>query len=93
MSKKEEQTKAAIVIIGDEIAIVDPEINGATEVACRNLNRFVDYIQTLDPELKRHEAIVMTAAILDGLPALLETDSDLIAGIKAECQALRANRQ
>ncbi|MCC5620667.1 hypothetical protein [Nostoc sp. CHAB 5715] len=93
MSTPEQQLKAAIVIFEDIIAIVDPEINGATEVACRNLHKFVDYIQTLDPELKRNEAITMAAAMLDGLPSLLETDPDLIAGIKAECQALRSRRQ
>ncbi|BBD64484.1 hypothetical protein NIES4072_18540 [Nostoc commune NIES-4072] len=93
MSTQEEQIKAAIVIYGDEIAIIDPEVNGATEVACRNLHKFVDYVQTLDPLLERHEAIVMTAAILDGLPALLETDQDLIAGLKAECRELRNHRQ
>ncbi|WP_375497065.1 hypothetical protein [uncultured Nostoc sp.] len=93
MSTPEEQIKAAIAACGDLIAIIDPAINGATEVACRNLNKFVDYVQTLDPELKRHEAITMTAAILDGLPSLLETDSELIAGIKAECQVLRSHRQ
>ena len=82
-----------IVIYGDEIAIVDTETDSATESACRNLHRFVDYIQTLDPELKRHEAIRMASAILDALPNLLETSSDLIAGIKAECQELRSHRQ
>ena len=92
MSTQEEQIKAAIVICGDLVAIVDPALDGATEVACRNLHKFVDYIQTLDPALKRHEAITMTAAILDGLPTLLETDPDLIAGIKAQCQELRSHR-
>ena len=92
MSMQKEQRTPAIVICGDLIAIVSPGINEATEVAGRNLNKFVDYIQTLDPELKRHEAIFMTAAILQGLPAWLETDSELIAGIKAECQALRSHR-
>ena len=92
MSTAKEQIKAAIVIYGDKIAFVEPDLNEATELVCGNLYQFVDYIQVLDPELERHEAIVMTAAILQSLPALLETDSELIAGIKAECQELRSKR-
>ena len=92
MSTAEEQIKAAIVIYGDKIAFVEPDLNEATKLVCGNLYRFVDYIQVLDPKLERHEAITVVAAMLDGLPSLLETDPDLIAGIKAECQELRNNR-
>ncbi|MDZ8227563.1 hypothetical protein [Nostoc sp. ChiVER01] len=90
MSTPEEQIKAAIVVYGDKIAIADPELNEATRLACYSLHRFVDYISTLDPKLERHQAITMASAILDSLPALLGTDSELIDGIKAECQALRS---
>lgn len=93
MSTQEEQIKAAIVVYGDKIAIASPELNSATELACYKLNQFVDYISTLDRELERHEAIVIASVILESLPALLETDSEIIAGIKAECQALRGKRQ
>jgi hypothetical protein len=93
MSTQEEQIKAAIVICGDLIAIVDPGLNEATELVCRNLHQFVDYILTLDSELERHEAIVMVAAILKSLPAWFEENPDIVTGIKTECQVLRSNRQ
>lgn len=89
----EEQRKAVFVILPEVIGYASPELSGATEVVCRNLNRFIDYVQTLDPLLERHEAITFTAAILDGLPALLETDPDLIDGLKAQCHELRSHRQ
>ena len=89
MSTAEEQIKAAIVIYGDRIAIASAELNEATKLACRKLNHFVDYIQTLDPKLERHQAITMASAVLESLPTFLEADPDLIDGLKAQCQALR----
>ncbi|MEH1874121.1 hypothetical protein [Nostoc sp.] len=89
----EEQIKAAIVVYADRIAIASPELNNATELACYKLHEFVDYIETLDPKLERHQAIVMASAILESLPALLQSDLECIAGIKAECEALRSYRQ
>ena len=88
----EEQIKAAIVVFGDKIAIASPELNEATKLACYKLNHFVDYIQTLAPELERYQAITMASAVLESLPTFLEADPDLIDGLKAQCQALRNKR-
>ncbi|MEH2145305.1 hypothetical protein [Nostoc sp.] len=90
---REEEIKAAIVVFPEAIVYASPELNRATELARQRLNQLVDYIQTLDSELERHEAIIMAAAILDGLPAFLEGNPDIVTGIKSECQVIRANRQ
>ncbi|MEH2157410.1 hypothetical protein [Nostoc sp.] len=88
----EEQIKGAIVVFPNAIGYASPELNHATELACYQLNQFVDYLQTLDPELERHEAILVGAAVLQGLPALFEDNPEVVAGIKSECQTMRANR-
>ncbi|MEH2154773.1 hypothetical protein [Nostoc sp.] len=92
MSTEEEQIKAAIVVFPEAIGMASPELNNAIEIACEQLNKFVDYLQTLDPELERHEATVLGGAILQGLPMLFEDNPEIIAGIKADCQKIRANR-
>lgn len=89
----EEQIKGAIVVFPDAIGIASPELNNAIEIACEQLNKFVDYLQTLDPELERHEATVLGGAILQALPTWFEDNPDVVAAIKADCQAIRANRQ
>ncbi|PHM11642.1 hypothetical protein [Nostoc sp. 'Peltigera malacea cyanobiont' DB3992] len=89
----EEQIKGAIVVYPEAIVYASPELNHATELACNQLNKFVDYIQTLDAALERYEAIVVGAAILQSLPIWFEDNPDIVAAIKADCQAIRANRQ
>ena len=89
----EEQIKAAIVVYGDKIAIASPELNHATELARYQLNKFVDYLQTLDTELEHHEAITAAAITLNLLPKLFEANPVLADGIKAQCQSIRDDRQ
>ncbi|MEH2246392.1 hypothetical protein [Nostoc sp.] len=89
----EEEIKAAIVVFPDAIVYASPELNTATDFACHRLHKFVDYIQTLDPELERYEAIILGAAVLDGLPALFEANPEILAGIKSEAKVIRGKRQ
>ncbi|MEH2307009.1 hypothetical protein [Nostoc sp.] len=90
---QEEQIKGAIVVFPEEIVFASPELNRAAELACQKLNEFVNYIQTLDPELERHEATILGAAVLESLPELFRANPVLIAGIKTDCQTIRNNRQ
>ncbi|MEH1882477.1 hypothetical protein [Nostoc sp.] len=89
---KEQEIQAAIVVFPDAIGFASPELNNAVKIACEQLNKFVDYLQTLDPELERHEATVLGGAILQGLPMLFKDNPEIIAGIKADCQKIRENR-
>jgi hypothetical protein len=88
----EEQIKAAIVVFPEAIGYASPELNRSTELACNQLNKFVDYIQALDTKLERHEAIIVAAAVLEALPIWFEDNPDIIAAIKTNCQSIRANR-
>ncbi|MBD2516871.1 hypothetical protein H6G93_17970 [Nostoc sp. FACHB-973] len=89
---REEEMKAAVVIFPDAIGYASPELNHAVELACGQLHEFVNYLQRLDPELKRHEATIMAAAILQGLPQLFENNPAIMAAVKGECEAFRKNR-
>ncbi|MEH2310033.1 MAG: hypothetical protein V7K35_01050 [Nostoc sp.] len=90
----EEEIKAAIVIFPDDtIGYASPELNHGTELACWQMCKFIDYIETLDPELERHEAITLVAAIFQGLPTFFESNPELIAEIKIDCQNIRAKRK
>ncbi|MEI1375980.1 hypothetical protein PQG02_06920 [Nostoc sp. UHCC 0926] len=90
---KEQEIQAAIVVFPDTIEYASPELNHATELACFQMCEFVDYIQTLDPELERHETITLVAAIFQGLPALFESNPELIAEIKIDCHNIKAKRR
>ncbi|MEH2242347.1 hypothetical protein [Nostoc sp.] len=89
----EEEIKGAIVVFPNTLGYASPELNHATEKVCWQMCKFVDYIQTLDPELERHEAIRLAGAILLGLPAFFKSNPELIAEIKIDCHKIRANRQ
>ncbi|AVH71580.1 hypothetical protein NLP_2990 [Nostoc sp. 'Lobaria pulmonaria (5183) cyanobiont'] len=88
----EEQIKAAIVVFPDAISMASPELNSAIDIACEQLNEFVDYLQTLDPELEHHEAITAASITLNLLPRLFEANPVLADGIRQQCQSIRDNR-
>ncbi|MEH2467506.1 hypothetical protein [Nostoc sp.] len=89
----EQEIQGAIVVFPDTIEYASPELNHATELISWQMCKFVDYIETLDPELERHEAITLAAAIFQGLPALFESNPELIAEIKIDGHRIRAKRK
>jgi hypothetical protein len=90
---REEQIKAAIVVMPDAIAFASPAINQASEILGMHISHLVSFFHSLEPELERHEAILFTAAVLENLPELLQTSDGVIEGLKSNTRILIAKRR
>ncbi len=90
---REEQIKAAIVVMPDEIAFVSPAVNRAAEILGMQLSDFVTFLQSLEPDLERHEAFLFTAAVLDIMPELFKKSPGMIESLKSNAKDLIARRQ
>lgn len=92
MTNRDEEIKAAIVIKADEIAFASPEMNRAAEHAAYQLHEFVDFVQTIDTELTRTEAIFLTAEILSNLPLLFGRNRAFIESIRENAKHIKSRR-
>ncbi len=54
----------------------------ARSLAVYELEKFFDYIRTIDPELEPDRAIVLTAFVLAELPSLFQQNPELVDRIK-----------
>ncbi|MEH2164554.1 MAG: hypothetical protein V7K38_26760 [Nostoc sp.] len=56
------------------------------------LEEFIGYIRTIDPELEPDQAIVLAAFILDGLPQLFQESPALLDRMKEIAKSVKLKR-
>ena len=64
----------------------------ARSLAIYELEEFISYIRTIDPELQPDQAIVLTARVLDELPNLFEQNPTLLDRIKEVATSMKIKR-
>ncbi|PHM11644.1 hypothetical protein [Nostoc sp. 'Peltigera malacea cyanobiont' DB3992] len=64
----------------------------ARSLAIYELEEFISYIRTIDPELQPDQAIVLTARVLDELPQLLQQNPALLDRIKEVATSMKIKR-
>ncbi|MBG1271758.1 hypothetical protein [Nostoc sp. WHI] len=57
---------------------ISSKVVQARSLAIYELDQFINYVRTIDPELRPDEAIVLTAFVLDGLPELFKQNPSLL---------------
>ncbi|MDZ7970310.1 MAG: hypothetical protein RM368_36180 [Nostoc sp. DedSLP03] len=65
----------------------------ARSLALYELEKVIDYIGTIDPELELDQAIVLTAYVLSDLPKLFQQNPQLIARIQEKATNIKLKRQ
>lgn len=61
----------------------------ATDLCSRNVGFFIVYIQSLDPDLRGHEAISVAAKIISQLPRAFKENQKMLDELKTECEAVK----
>lgn len=89
---REEDIKAAIVVMPDEIVFVSPEMNSASDHLGRQMHLFVNFVQALEPKLQRFEATQLAAAFLENLPEMCQGNPEVIDCLKQNAQFLIERR-
>jgi hypothetical protein len=94
MTNKQDQKRvrdAASAFI--EAAEQNPRLAYASEHCGMALYEFINYVETIDPELTREEATRLAAGILLGLPSLLTGSPVIIESIREQARKLKAERE
>lgn len=71
-----------LVITPDDIAFASHEENEAAKALACQMFLFADLIHNALPELYRHEAITLTAAVLQGIWKRALDDPEAMAGLE-----------
>lgn len=61
---------------------ISSKVVRARSLAIYELEQFINYVRTVDPELEPDQAIVLTAFILSDLPKLFQQNPTLVDRIK-----------
>ncbi|QSJ18757.1 hypothetical protein JYQ62_08355 [Nostoc sp. UHCC 0702] len=61
-------------------------------LATQRLDKFIEFIKSVDPELNEIEAVLLAAEILDRLPQIFQSNPNLITSIQQACLVLKQNR-
>lgn len=61
-------------------------------LAVEKIEKIVDFVQNIDPELERIEALLLAAEILDRLPELLQANPNIITSIQQASIVVKQNR-
>ncbi|MHC5757042.1 hypothetical protein [Nostoc sp.] len=61
---------------------ISSKVVRARNLAIYELEKFFDYIRTIDPELEPNQAIVLAAFVLADLPNLFKQNPELVNRIK-----------
>ncbi|MEH2178955.1 hypothetical protein [Nostoc sp.] len=48
------------------------------QVVSEELEKFINYLKTIDAKLEQHEATLLTAVLLEQLPTVLQSSPDLL---------------
>ncbi|BAT53771.1 hypothetical protein NOS3756_27340 [Nostoc sp. NIES-3756] len=68
-----------------------PMVN-LTSIAAQNLDKFVAYIKTIDPELLDYEALFLACRFLEALPDLCRANPNIVNTIQDGCRVIKQNR-
>ncbi|MEH2085998.1 hypothetical protein [Nostoc sp.] len=90
---REEEIKAAIVVLPDEILFASPEESKASQAAAFHSHQLTEFVQTVDPELTRAEAISLTAVIIKDALGHFKEDPELVTQLKQIAEQLRGLRK
>ncbi|PHJ60255.1 hypothetical protein VF14_11540 [Nostoc linckia z18] len=88
----EEEIRAAIIVTPEMIAFVSAQINYAAEQLGKQSSNFVEFVHSIDPRLKRHEAMLLTAAFLENLPGLCQDSPEVINSLRHNADFLIKGR-
>ena len=69
------------------------QMRRSSEICANKVQNLIEYVRSVDPELKWHEAIRLAAAIVNALPSSFESDPQMMAELKTECQWIKAQRK
>ncbi|MBG1263087.1 hypothetical protein [Nostoc commune] len=72
---------------------ISSKILRAKSLVIYELDQFIEYIRTIDPELEPDQAIVLTAFILDGLPELFEKNPTVMNQVKDIATKMKLKRR
>ncbi|MHC5823976.1 MAG: hypothetical protein ACYT04_51110 [Nostoc sp.] len=68
------------------------QLTSCSEVCAKEVQNLLSYIQTVDPELKRHEAMMVAAALFNQLPGAFILNPEMLSNLKATCQIVKNKR-
>lgn len=72
---------------------ISSKVVRARSLAIYELEKFISYIRTVDPELEPDQAIKLTAFILDELPQLFQQNPTLLDRIKDTATNMKLKRR
>ncbi|MEH2236011.1 hypothetical protein [Nostoc sp.] len=90
---QEEEIKGAIVVFPDEILFASPEENRAGQAVAFHSHQLTEFVQTVDPELTRAEAISLAAVIIKDALNHFKEDPELVAQLKQIAEQVRILRK
>ena len=90
---REEEIKAAIVVLPEEILFASPEENNASQAVAFHSHQLTEFVQTVDPELTRAEAISLAALIIKDALEHFKENPELVTQLKQIAKGLRNLRQ
>jgi hypothetical protein len=61
---------------------ISSKVVRARSLAIYELEKFINYIHTMNPDLTHDQAIVLTAFLLEGLPALFQENPELVNRVR-----------
>ncbi|MEH1807554.1 hypothetical protein [Nostoc sp.] len=71
---------------------ISSKVVRARSLAIYELEQFINYVRTVDPELEPDQAIVLTAYILSDLPKLFQQNPSLVDRVKGIAANLKLKR-
>ncbi len=71
---------------------ISSKVVRARSLAIYELEKFFDYIRTIDPELEPDQAIVLAAFVLADLPNLFKLNPELVDRTKEIAKSIKLKR-
>ena len=68
---------------------ITPESMHAAHACTLELTNFISYIKSIDPQLKKAEALLVAAAILNQFPDIFASNPEMLAELKITCQIVK----
>ncbi|MEH1810893.1 MAG: hypothetical protein V7K26_00130 [Nostoc sp.] len=90
---REEEVKAAIVVLPEEILFASPEENKASQAVAFHSHQLTEFVHTVDPELTRAEAISLTALIIKDALGHFKENPQLVTQLKQITEKVRRLRK
>ncbi|MEH2210830.1 hypothetical protein [Nostoc sp.] len=68
---------------------ISSKVVRARSLAIYELEQFINYVRTVDPELEPDQAIVLTAYVLSDLPNLFQQNPELVDRVKEKATNIK----